>query len=275
MTTKLPSNLLCIKWPTANVLAFTTTRLPANNQQVSNNPPSSQSNIVNTTDSLSAFDAFNLGSHVGDCANTVIQNRKSLLKYLPVSTKIQWLEQVHGNNVVEVENHESRAVIADAAITRSLHIALAIMTADCLPILLSNKDGSEIAAIHGGWRPLAANIIERTITTMHSPADELFVWLGPCIGPAFFEVGEDVKQAFCQISTKFELAFQPLTRRKNDNEQVKFLANLQLIAELQLLALGVENVAKMAECTYEHSDKYYSYRRDEKTGRMASIICRG
>jgi YfiH family protein len=267
------NNLKCIKWPTERVLAFTTTRLIPSKHQLSKYSAYLLSNITRTEKSQAEFDAFNLGDHVGDCPNTVARNRSLLLDYLPATTKIQWLEQVHGNNVVVVEKHQNTPIVADAVITQSQHIALAIMTADCLPILLSNKDGSEIAAIHAGWRPLAANIIERTIKKMHSTADEIFVWLGPCIGPQFFEVGKEVKQAFCQMSVKFESAFQPVSFLNDGRTELKFLANLQLIAELQLLALGVANITKIADCTYKHTGKYYSYRRDGKTGRMASIIC--
>ena len=273
MITKSPDNVVFIKWPTANVLAITTTRLPANNPSTSSNVESSQTNITHTKNKPSEFNAFNLGDHVGDCATAVAQNRKSLHKYLPSKTKIQWLDQVHGNNVAVLEKHNNTPIVADAAITRNRHIALAIMTADCLPILLSNKKGSEIAAIHAGWRPLAANIIEQTISTMLSPPEEIIAWLGPCIGVKAFEVGEDVKQEFCKISPKFIAAFQPITQLSDDIKPLKYLANLPLIAELQLFALGVKSVAKLAECTFEQSDKYYSYRRDGKTGRMASVIC--
>jgi len=220
--------------------------------------------------SLSMFDAFNLGDHVDDCPNTVTQNRKSLLAYLPVATKIQWLTQVHGNNVVVVEQHHDKPLVADAAITRNKKIALAIMTADCLPILVSNSDGSEIAAIHAGWRPLAANIIERTLKLMHSPVNELYVWLGPCIGEHVFEVGEEVKHAFCQNSIKYKQAFKPVSSEKGDKK--KYLANLHMMAQLQLLDLGVKNISALDECTFSLNQKYYSYRRDGLTGRMASII---
>lgn len=273
MITNSSDNLLCINWPTERVLAFTTTRLLPSKHQSSKNSPDLLSNTIKRENLQTEFDAFNLGDHVGDCANAVAQNRILLLEYLPVLTKVQWLEQVHGNKVVVVDEYQNTPIVADAAITRSQHIALAIMTADCLPILLSNKDGSEIAAIHAGWKPLAANIIERTIAKMHSTADEIFAWMGPCIGRQAFEVGQEVKQAFCQMSVKFESAFQPVALLNNTKAEIKFLANLQLIAELQLLALGVKNIAKTTECTYYNSDKYYSYRRDGKTGRMASVIC--
>lgn len=273
MITNSSNNLQCIKWPTDRVLAFATTRLIPSKQQLPKHSAHSLSNSNNTEKFQAEFDAFNLGDHVGDCPNTVAHNRSLLLDYLPAMTKIQWLEQVHGNNVVVVEKHQNTPIIADAAITHSQHIALAIMTADCLPILLSNKDGSEIAAIHAGWRPLAANIIEQTIIKMHSAANEIIVWMGPCIGPQAFEVGQEVKQVFCQMSVKFESAFKPVTLLNNGRTEAKFLANLQLIAEIQLLALGVANITKIVDCTYKHSRKYYSYRRDVKTGRMASVIC--
>jgi len=273
VTTNSPNNLQCIKWPTERVLAFATTRLIPSKDQLSKHSAHLLSNITNTEKFQAEFDAFNLGDHVGDCPNTVARNRSLLLDYLPATTKIQWLEQVHGNNVVVVEKHQDTPIVADAAITHSRYIALAIMTADCLPILLSNKDGSEIAAIHAGWRPLAANIIERTIRKMHSAGDEIFAWMGPCISPQAFEVGQEVKQAFCQMSEKFESAFEPVALLNDARTEVKFLANLQLIAELQLLALGVANITKVADCTYKHSGQYYSYRRDGKTGRMASVIC--
>lgn len=273
MITKSVNNIAFIEWPTLKVLAFTTNRLPPLKKTLLTNAKSTvvADNGQNSTcPSLSMFDDFNLGDHVGDCPNTVSQNRKSLLEYLPVETKIQWLTQVHGNNVVVVEQHDDKPMIADAAITRNKKIALAIMTADCLPILLSNCDGSEIAAIHAGWRPLAANIIERTLKLMHSPVDEIYVWLGPCISEYVFEVGVEVKQAFCKNSIKYKQAFKPIALDKGDKK--KYLANLHMIAQLQLLELGVKNISALDECTYTLNKKYYSYRRDGLTGRMASII---
>ncbi len=273
MTTKLPENIGLIKWPTTNVLAFTTTRLPLSNHQASKSLTYLPSTVQSSKNFQSTYDAFNLGDHVGDCQDTVACNRKKLLAYLPKASKIQWLEQVHGNNVVVIEKHDKTSLVADAAITRNRHIALAIMTADCLPILLTNKSGSEIAAIHAGWRPLAANIIERTLAKMHSSAGQLYAWLGPCIGPSAFEVGQEVKQMFCEISPQFEIAFSPVKDNRDTSKTLKYFADLQLIATIQLAALGVKNISKIEQCTYQLSDKYYSYRRDGKTGRMASIIC--
>ncbi|KGJ89196.1 peptidoglycan editing factor PgeF [Colwellia psychrerythraea] len=230
----------------------------------------------------SAFGAFNLGLHVGDSVKKVICNRKTLKYFInqqlqantpspenkaSKNIEIQWLEQVHGNEVVEVTTVDELAITADASITRQKNIALAIMTADCLPILLSHKDGTEIAAIHGGWRSLAANIITKTLEKMHSKPEDIVAWLGPCIGKNSFEVGSEVKEAFTQQNIVFNNAFLK-------QESGKYFADLHQIALLQLQMLGVSKTSTLAECTYHETKKYYSYRKEQKTGRMASLICR-
>lgn len=273
MTTKLPDNITIINWPTDHVLAFTTNRLPSSHQLPVGNLQDSSSTTLKQKELRSAFSAFNLGDHVGDCAEHVALNRKSLLQYLPKQAKIQWFEQVHGNHVAEVLDYENKAIVADAAITRNPHIALAIMTADCLPILLSNKEGSEVAAIHGGWRPLSSNIIARTIAKMHSSPSDIVAWMGPCIGAKRFEVGQEVKDVFCQMSADFSAAFSPFKSTLIDIKELKYWADLQHIAKLQLLNLGVNNIMQLVDCTYSNKEKYYSYRRDNITGRMASVIC--
>ncbi|NQY50089.1 MAG: peptidoglycan editing factor PgeF [Colwellia sp.] len=253
------------------------TATPSNNQQLKNEKLISKS---------SPFGAFNLGLHVGDSAEKVNHNRNVLKQLLQQKlskqqltqkpsphckliedVQIQWLKQVHGNEVVEVMAVNEQVITADASITRQKNIALAIMTADCLPILLSHKDGTEVAAIHGGWRPLATNIIEKTLDKMHSKPAELVAWLGPCIGKGAFEVGSEVKETFTQQGVAFNNAFIK-------QENGKYLADLQKIAQLQLQALGVSAISGLAECTYQETNKYYSYRKERVTGRMASIICR-
>ena len=278
-----------------NVLALQTTRLsPLQISPIKINDQDSTATSINNqqfkNDKLisksSSFGAFNLGLHVGDSAEKVNHNRnvlkqllqqklskqqrtqKPLLHFkLVAEVKIQWLKQVHGNEVVEVMAVNEQVITADASITRQKNIALAIMTADCLPILLSHKDGSEVAAIHGGWRSLATNIIEKTLSKMHSKPAELVAWLGPCIGKDAFEVGSEVKEVFTQQGMAFNNAFIK-------QENGKYLADLQQIAQLQLQALGVSDISGLAECTYQEKNKYYSYRKDQVTGRMASIICR-
>jgi YfiH family protein len=244
----------------------------------STNEPCHKEAIV---DKKSPFGYFNLGFHVGDSAKKVSNNRNQLREYisqhrsirdttnnsfLSDPIKIQWLEQVHGNQVAEITTVSNKPITADASITRQKNIALAIMTADCLPILLTNSEGTEIAAIHGGWRPLAASIIEQTLNKMVSEASDIIAWLGPCIGKDAFEVGREVRDNFVNQNKVFDEAF---VKQKSG----KYFANLPLIARLQLTTLGVSAISVLAECTYQNTDKYYSYRKEQLTGRMASIIC--
>lgn len=272
VTTKSPENLHLIDWPIPKVLAFSTTRLPPKSNNNSLNITASSENIAVVGVVPSAFEFFNLGAHVGDSTSSVVNNRNTLLQFLPSETKIQWLEQVHGSDVAYIDKHNAIPIVADAAITCQKKLALAIMTADCLPILLADKNGGEIAAIHAGWRPLAANIIKKTISQMKTPIDDIVVWLGPCIGAQAFEVGEEVKKAFTNISAQFSVAFTPLANTPQTNYSDKYLADLVTIAQLQLKALGIKNFSAVNACTYTESDKYYSYRKEGKTGRMASII---
>jgi YfiH family protein len=216
-------------------------------------------------DNATAYKNFNLGLHVGDCPQQVRKNRQYLQELLPSKTRIQWLEQVHGISVVDIQAVIQQPIVADAMITREKNIALAIMTADCLPILLVSSNGDEIAAIHGGWRPLVANIITNTVTQMHTAAGEIYAWLGPCIGKSAFEVGSEVQKAFVEQEGMFSKAFC-----KQDNG--KYLADLHQIAIIQLNLLGISKISTLSECTYSEPEKYYSYRKASTTGRMASVI---
>ena len=269
VTTKSPENLHVVNWPTPKVLAFSTTRFPPKDKKSLDNLDSIKICEADVGERSTEFDFFNLGAHVGDNPILVEYNRNTLLNYLPNDSKIQWLEQVHGNHVTYVDRHNITPIVADAAITREKKLALAIMTADCLPILLADINGNEIAAIHAGWRPLAANIIKNTVCKMQTPAKDLCAWLGPCIGSTAFEVGEEVKQAFAQISEEFIPAFLPLM---NEDNKPKYLADIAMIAKIQLQNLGIANISHTYNCTFTEHDKYYSFRRDGKTGRMASII---
>ena len=213
----------------------------------------------------SPYQAFNLGLHVGDSVQQVEYNRNYLQELLPQNAKIQWLEQVHGNEVAEILQVSKQTIIADAAVTVKKNTCLAIMTADCLPILLVSKSGDEIAAIHGGWRPLAANIISNTLDKMKTPAADVFAWLGPCISKSYFEVGGEVKAMFVREHECFDSAFTAKTNGK-------YLADLHKIAKLQLERLGINQISTLPDCTYSN-DKYYSYRKDSITGRMATLLC--
>lgn len=241
-----------IDWPIANVSALTTTRLPFNKKTSNNQPP---------------YDAFNLGLHVGDLESCVIEHRKQLLSSLPEGSQIQWLEQVHGSHVHYAKDYQSTPVQADAVYTNNKQLALAIMTADCLPILLSSKNGKEIAAIHAGWRPLADNIIVKTLEKFEAKPCDIVAWLGPCISQQAFEVGSEVKNRFIQLTQDNNKAF-----KKNIERDGYYFADLPLIAKQQLQALGVTSIIDDCLCTYANPDLFYSYRRDGITGRMASLI---
>lgn len=273
MTTKA-KNIHYIDWPVPNVLAFTTTRqypLLLDNITEEASAAKISVSLVKT----STFASFNLGMHVGDCFEQVFENRKFLSKLLPSELKIQWLEQVHGNHVAVIEEYSEKPIVADAAITSNKNIALAVMTADCLPILLTDAYGKQIAAIHGGWRCLAENLIEHTVEKMTASPKDIFAWLGPCISEKAFEVGAEVMQSFCLKSSQFESAFAKTTNISSDKllESEKYQANLVQIAKVQLHALGITKIAYLNECTFFNPHKFYSFRRDKNTGRMASIIC--
>jgi YfiH family protein len=237
--------------PNNKVFAVQTTRItPSNTLRGSSSP----------------YQAFNLGLHVGDCPEQVNENRRYLQSLLPINAQIQWLNQVHGNEVVELSTISSEPITADAVITREKNICLAIMTADCLPILLASKSGDEVAAIHGGWRPLSANIIQNTMAKMKTPVKDLYAWLGPCISKSVFEVGSEVKAQFVEQCESFKSAFIATS-------EGKYLADLHKIAEIQLNVSGIKQISALAECTYSNTDKYYSYRKNAVTGRMATLIC--
>jgi YfiH family protein len=265
-------NLHLVNWPTPKVLAFSTTRFLPKDKNSKNHFNLINKSATYSGEHPSEFDYFNLATHVGDCAISVEHNRSVLLNHLPNGCKIQWLEQVHGNHVVYVGEHNIKPMVADAAITREKKVALAIMTADCLPILLADKNGNEIAAIHAGWRPLAAGIIKATLRKMKTPSRDVVAWFGPCIGKEAFEVGKEVKEQFIDSSREFLAAFTTLPSDNRAECSIKFLADLTMIARLQLAELGVEKILTANACTFTQSKQYYSYRREGKTGRMASII---
>ena len=250
LTTESNDGITLLSWPVHSVQALQTTR--SSSSLSSSNAP---------------YDNFNLGLHVGDDETSVNLNRNFLEQNFLDQKKIQWLEQVHGNHAEIITELSTKPLVADACITSNRDIALAIMTADCLPILLSNESGSIVAAIHGGWRSLAGGIINNTLTKMAEPPRLIYAWLGPCIGKRAFEVGLDVYESFTSQSSCFRKAFKL-------QKSGKYLADLHHIATIQLNRLGVERIDTLEECTYDNANKYYSYRREALTGRMASIICR-
>ncbi len=215
--------------------------------------------------SQGVYQGFNLGYHVGDDNALVAQNRALLNACLPAPA--HYVLQVHGTHIHIVSDQSDTSHIeADGLFTRCAQTPLAIMTADCLPVLLASDDGEEIAALHCGWRSLQGGIIEKAIPLFNAPAAKISAWLGPAIGPLAFEVGAEVKAQFLALDSAHDLAFKP--------HGDKFLANLPLLATQKLQGLGVTAIADAQQCTYSLAEQYFSYRRDGQTGRMASVIWR-
>jgi YfiH family protein len=218
------------------------------------------------------FDSLNLGSHVGDDPTTVQKNREALKVVLP--NEPIWLNQVHGTQVIDADcrNDWSDVPSADASVTSTPGKVLAIMTADCLPVLLASSDGKVVGAAHAGWRGLAAGVIEQTVALMRikqtqqaQTQSDIIAYLGPAIGPHAFEVGSEVRDIFMVQNPASAACFEQL------KENGKYLADIYGLATLRLNALGVEQIQGGDECTLQNPD-YFSYRRDQQTGRMGSFI---
>ncbi|MCP4766330.1 MAG: peptidoglycan editing factor PgeF [Gammaproteobacteria bacterium] len=213
--------------------------------------------------SLAPYDAFNLGLHVGDHDADVVENRRLLCEELALPSEPCWIDQTHGVHAVTLEQDSNRD--ADAAITREPGKIAVVMTADCLPILVCNRAGSEVAAIHAGWRGLQAGVIEATITALHSPAEQLLAWIGPGISQPGFEVGDEVYGAFTDRVADAQSCFSA-------NRAGHWLCDLAGLAESVLRTMGLSEVARAPYCSYTDADLFYSYRREAVTGRMASLI---
>lgn len=230
-------------WPAPkHVHALTTTRLTGQSK-----PP---------------FDQNNLALHVGDEPLSVNANREALMQTLKLPHTPAWLNQTHSTRCVFVEEETDRD--ADAAITRSRGLPLAILTADCLPIVLCNHEGTEIAAIHAGWRGLVNGIVEQTLSRMQSKSNHLMAWIGPAICRTCYAIGDEMQQAYLErypmTATLFELRGQ------------QYHADLPKMAEMILKEQGVHQVFQSDRCSYEEQRQFYSYRRDGQTGRMATLI---
>lgn len=213
------------------------------------------------------FDSLNLGLHVGDNSQAVLSNRARVNAHLP--NPAVWLNQVHSADVISVDEHFdlSQTLTGDALYTQLLNQPLAIMTADCLPILLSSSNGQEVAAIHAGWRGLEQGVINNTLACFkHAPAN-IHAWLGPAIGADQFQVGHEVVELFTARNTAFRGAF-----KAQNNE--KYLADIYQIARTMLNQQGVVNISGGEYCTVSQANLFFSYRRDGQTGRMASLIWR-
>ncbi|MES2203961.1 MAG: peptidoglycan editing factor PgeF [Pseudomonadota bacterium] len=243
-----------IQWPAPkNIKAYCTTRYPGK--------------------SVDPYAEFNLALHVGDDKECVLKNRQDLMQRANLPSTPKWLNQTHSNIALLAETISSElAPNADASYTQKPNEVCVVMTADCLPILVTNKAGTEVAAIHAGWQGLAAGVIENTLLKLSSKPSELLIWIGPSIHQANYEVGEDFYMKFAETHSQKELnaAFVGAA----GGRPLKWLANVPLLAVQRLIRLGVniDNIYLSNECTYANPEKYFSYRRDAATGRMASLI---
>ena len=235
--------------------------------------------------SVAPFDRFNLGARCGDDPDAVARNRQALIEQAALPAAPNWLRQVHGTQVVRfgalapsparrgglgrgaVGSLDPEGPEADAAVTSSANTVLAILTADCLPVLFAAADGSEVAAAHAGWRGLGAGVLERTVEAMRTSPDRLIAWLGPAAGPQAYEIGAEVFEAFVSRDPRAGSAFAA-TRPGH------WHVDLYALARLRLADAGVRRVSGGGLCTISDAARFYSHRRDQRSGRMATLIYR-
>ena len=210
------------------------------------------------------YASLNLGAHVGDADEAVLENRRRFVDICGLPGEPAWLSQVHGSRLAV---DPTPGTMADAVISGKPDVVCAVMVADCLPVLVAAVDGSEIAAAHAGWRGLAAGVLENTLSAFHNPPERLLAWLGPAISQPAFEVGDDVRDAFTADDEAAAACFE-------ENEAGRWQADLYGLARRRLSACGIGNVYGGGLCTYGDHARFFSYRRDGQCGRMAALIFR-
>jgi YfiH family protein len=232
-------------WPAPkNIVAFTTTRSGGVSQD--------------------ACASLNLGNRNADSAENIAANRKILRTEMQLPNEPYWINQTHSTIAIEIA-HEYKITEADASFTIEKNCICVVNTADCLPLLVCDRDGAAVAAIHAGWRGLLDGVIENTLELFPQAVDKILVWLGPAIGSEVYEVGDEVRAQFIEHDPQAELAFKP---SPND----RFLMNIYLLARQRLAKKNITAIYGGDFCTYTQSDQFFSHRRDSKTGRQASLI---
>lgn len=234
-------SILSANWPApANIVAFTTVRSMGN-----------------------------LAGHAGDDPKTVAANRARLLQEYGLPREPYWLNQTHSDQVVILDTFTPETVQnADGSYTRLTNRVCAVLTADCLPVLLCDTKGQEIAALHAGWRGLLADILARGVSAFGCAPAHILAWLGPAIGPKVFEVGPEVYQGFVEACAQNKAAFLPSLRPEH------YFLDIYALTRLYLERLGVKQIYGGQFCTYSDKERFYSYRRENQTGRMATLIWR-
>lgn len=212
-----------------------------------------------------AYRSLNLAAHVGDDAGAVRENRRRFLVSCGLPEEPGWLDQEHGKHVITVPPRKPAA--ADGMTTRLSGVVCAVLTADCLPVLFTSVDGSVVAAAHAGWRGLAAGVLEATVNAMAEPPQHLLAWLGPAISQPAFEVGQEVRQQFCDRDPAAAVHFAR-------NARGRWQADLYGLARQRLHAAGLRQVHGGTHCTHADEQRFFSYRRDGQCGRMCSFVFR-
>lgn len=215
--------------------------------------------------STGPYASLNLGAYVGDDPAALAENRRRLRTRAQLPDEPVWLRQVHGREVVELNADSAPGIEADGAVTGTIGVVCAVLTADCLPVLFCNRTGSRVGVAHAGWRGLASGVLEACVDALGERPEELRAWLGPAIGPSAFEVGDEVLEAFVARHPVAQSAFVP-------SPSGRWLADLYLLARLRLAACGVSSVFGGGYCTYSDTQRFYSYRRERTSGRMASLV---
>ncbi len=241
-----PREWLVPDWPApANVRAFVTTRSGGVSE--------------------GEYASMNLGLSSGDAADRVRTNREIVRAALP--SEPVYLRQVHGTGVAMLDSMDAVSVTADAAVCGVAGRVAAVLTADCMPLFLADRDGARVAAVHAGWRGMAAGVVEIAVDALGVPPAEVIAWMGPTIGPDAFEVGPEVREAFVAVDPRAAAAFRA-------HKPGKFMADLYGLARLRLAARGVTRVFGGGFCTFHEPGRFFSYRRVPKSGRMGAFIWR-
>ena len=214
--------------------------------------------------SLAPYDSYNLGDHVDDDASAVQSNRQHFQQGMP--EQVCWLKQIHSTRVVNASEPSMRFAEADASVAKQENSVCVVMTADCLPVLFCDKQGTVVAAAHAGWRGLLDGVLENTVAAMNIAPSDLMAWFGPAIGPNAFEVGAEVYQQFIAKDP------QPTSAFKASVNNGKYYANIHQLAKQRLHSLGLRDIYADTSCTFTNVSRFFSYRRDGQTGRMAAAI---
>ena len=215
--------------------------------------------------STAGFESLNVGMHVGDAPDAVAENRRRVRVQLDLPQEPAWIEQVHGVEVYDIDTTAQSAPRADAVIARSAGRICAVQVADCVPVLFAARNGAAVAAAHAGWRGLAAGVLEATVTRLGIDPGRLMAWLGPAIGPAHFEVGEEVRAAFVEKDRAAAHAFTA-------NARGRWQCDLRALARQRLSRLGIAAVFGGGWCTFADRERFFSHRRDGPCGRMAALV---